>query len=36
MYLRKQQMPFSGEMLDTVAYGWIDTGLIHEPTLNHR
>lgn len=29
MYLRKQQMPFSGEMLDTVAYGWIDTKLIH-------
>jgi hypothetical protein len=29
MYLRKQQMPFSGEMLDTVAYGWIDTNLIH-------
>ena len=36
MYLRKQQMPFSDEMLDTVAYGWIDTGLIHEPSLNHR
>ena len=29
IYLRKQRMPFSGEMLDTVAYGWIDTGLIH-------
>ncbi len=29
MYLRKQQMPFSGEMLDTVAYGWIDTNLIY-------
>jgi GNAT superfamily N-acetyltransferase len=29
MYLRKQRMPFSGEMLDTVAYGWIDTKLIH-------
>jgi GNAT superfamily N-acetyltransferase len=29
MYLRKQRMPFSGEMLDTVAYGWIDTNLIH-------
>ena len=27
--LRKQRMPFSGEMLDTVAYGWIDTNLIH-------
>jgi GNAT superfamily N-acetyltransferase len=29
VYLRKQRMPFSGEMLDTVAYGWIDTNLIH-------
>lgn len=29
MYLRKQRMPFSGEMLDTIAYGWIDTNLIH-------
>jgi GNAT superfamily N-acetyltransferase len=29
MYLRKQRLPFSGEMLDTVAYGWIDTNLIH-------
>ena len=29
MYLRKQRMPFSGEMLETVAYGWIDTNLIH-------
>src|SRR5210317_168066 len=29
MYLRKQRMPFSGKMLDTVAYGWIDTKLIH-------
>jgi GNAT superfamily N-acetyltransferase len=36
MYLRKKRMPFSGEMLDTVAYGWIDTGLIREPSLNHR
>jgi hypothetical protein len=29
-------MPFSGEMLDTVAYGWIDTGLILSPSLNHH
>ena len=29
IYLRKRRMPFSGEMLDTVAYGWIDTNLIH-------
>ena len=29
MYLHRQRMPFSGEMLDTVAYGWIDTNLIH-------
>ena len=36
MYLRKKRMPFSGEMLDTVAYGWIDTGLILTPSLNHR
>lgn len=36
MYLRKKRMPFSGEMLDTVAYGWIDTGLIRLPSLNHR
>ena len=36
MYLRKKRMPFSGEMLDTVAYGWIDTGLIRTPSLNHR
>ena len=28
MYLRKQTLPFAGEVLDTVAYGWIDTGLI--------
>ena len=28
MYLRKKRLPFAGEMLDTVAYGWIDTGLI--------
>ena len=34
MYLSRQQMPFAGETLDTIAYGWIDTGLIHEPTLN--
>jgi GNAT superfamily N-acetyltransferase len=36
MYLRKKRMPFSGEMLDTVAYGWIDTGLIRLPSMNHR
>ena len=29
IYLRKQRMPFSGEMLDTAAYGWIDTGVVH-------
>ena len=28
IYLRKQQMPFAGEMLDVVLYGWIDTGLV--------
>ena len=28
MYLRKKRLPFAGEMLDTVAYGWIDTSLI--------
>lgn len=28
VYLRKQRLPFAGEVLDTVAYGWIDTGLI--------
>ncbi len=28
VYLRKQHMPFAGEVLDTVAYGWIDTRLI--------
>ncbi len=28
MYLRRQRMPFAGEVLDTVAYGWIDTRLI--------
>ena len=28
MYLRKKRLPFAGEMLDTVAYGWIDTGLL--------
>jgi GNAT superfamily N-acetyltransferase len=36
MYLRKKRMPFCGEMLDTVAYGWIDTGLIRTPSLNRR
>ena len=36
IYLRKKRMPFSGEMLDTVAYGWIDTGLIRSPSLNHQ
>jgi GNAT superfamily N-acetyltransferase len=36
MYLSTQKVSFAGEMLDTVAYGWIDTGLIHEPSLNHR
>lgn len=29
IYLRKQRLPFAGEMLDTAAYGWIDTNLIH-------
>ena len=29
IYLRKQQMPLAGEMLDVVVYGWLDTGLIH-------
>ena len=29
IYLRKQQIPFAGEMLDTAAYGWIDTSLIY-------
>lgn len=29
IYLRKQRMPFAGEMLDTAAYGWLDTNLIH-------
>ena len=33
MYLRKQRMPFSGELLDAVAYGWIDTDLIHLDTF---
>jgi hypothetical protein len=33
MYLRKQRMPFSGEMLDTVAYAWIDTNLIHRDSF---
>lgn len=28
MYLRKKRLPFAGEILDTVAYGWIDIGLI--------
>lgn len=28
LYLRKKGLPFAGEMLDTVAYGWIDTGQI--------
>ncbi len=28
MYLRKKRLPFAGELLDTVAYGWIDTSLI--------
>ena len=36
MYLRKKRLPFSGEMLDTVAYGWIDTDMVHMPSLNHR
>jgi len=30
IYLRKQRLPFAGEMLDTAAYGWIDTNLIHD------
>jgi len=29
IYLRRQRMPFAGEMLETAAYGWIDTNLIH-------
>jgi GNAT superfamily N-acetyltransferase len=29
IYLRKQRMPFAGEILDTTAYGWLDTNLIH-------
>ncbi len=28
MVLRKNRLPFAGEMLDTVAYGWIDISLI--------
>jgi len=36
MYLRKKRMPFSGAMLDTVAYCWIDTGLILSPSFNHH
>ena len=28
MLLRKKRLPFAGEMLDTIAYGWIDTSLI--------
>ncbi|MGD8303637.1 MAG: GNAT family N-acetyltransferase, partial [Desulfobacterales bacterium] len=28
MYLGKKRLPFAGEMLETVAYGWIDTGLL--------
>jgi GNAT superfamily N-acetyltransferase len=28
MYLRKKRLPFAGEILDTVAYGWIDTSLV--------
>ncbi len=28
LYLRKKRLPFAGEVLDTVAYGWIDTSLI--------
>jgi ribosomal protein S18 acetylase RimI-like enzyme len=28
MYLRKKRLPFAGETLDTVAYGWIDMGLL--------
>lgn len=30
IYLRKQRMPFAGEILDTAAYGWLDTDLIHD------
>ena len=26
--LRKKRLPFAGEMIDTIAYGWIDTSLI--------
>ena len=29
IYLRRQRMPFAGEILDVAAYGWIDTGLIY-------
>jgi hypothetical protein len=36
MDLSKNRMPLSGEMLNTVAYGLIDTGLIHSPSLNHH
>jgi ribosomal protein S18 acetylase RimI-like enzyme len=28
MYLHKKRLPVGGEKLDTVAYGWIDTGLL--------
>ena len=28
MVLRKKRLPLAGEMLDTIAYGWIDTSLI--------
>ena len=28
IFLRKQRMPFAGEILDTAAYGWIDTNLV--------
>jgi GNAT superfamily N-acetyltransferase len=30
IYLRNQRISFAGELLDVVAYGWIDTSLIHE------
>jgi GNAT superfamily N-acetyltransferase len=26
--LRKKRLPFAGEMIDTIAYGWINTSLI--------
>jgi len=29
IYLRRQRMPFAGEILDVAAYGWVDTGLIY-------